>query len=89
MQHDDVEDAFVTCMTTKDHAQILTAYIIRKNKDAKNNASELSDFLSERLPNYMVPISYIFLDRFPLKVNGKIDRAQLIEYAATPVPQEA
>lgn len=89
IQHDDVKDAFVTCITTEDHTQILTAYIINRNKGTKNNVSELSDFLSERLPNYMVPTSYIFLDRFPLKVNGKIDRAQLIECAFTPVPQEA
>ena len=89
MQHGDVEDAFVTCIITEDHAQILTAYVICKNKSAKNSATELSNFLSERVPTYMVPINYIFLDRFPLKVNGKIDRTQLVEYASTAVPKEA
>jgi len=45
-------------------------------------AEELGDYLAERLPRYMLPASYLFLDALPLSANGKVDRAAL------PAPDE-
>ncbi|MCW1924051.1 amino acid adenylation domain-containing protein [Luteolibacter arcticus] len=47
-------------------------------------ASEISAYLRERLPDYMVPAPLISIDRMPLTASGKIDRKAL---AARPLPE--
>ncbi|UCH93174.1 MAG: amino acid adenylation domain-containing protein [Candidatus Aminicenantes bacterium] len=41
------------------------------------NGLQLREFLQERLPGYMIPAYFIFLERFPLTPNGKIQRRAL------------
>ena len=55
----------------------LTAYIVRKSGASEANVSELRTFLKTRLPEYMVPVAFVFLDRFLLTHNGKVDRKAL------------
>ncbi|MCH9652219.1 MAG: non-ribosomal peptide synthase/polyketide synthase [Deltaproteobacteria bacterium] len=41
------------------------------------DAGALRAYLKERLPDYMTPASWDFLDQLPLTANGKVDRAAL------------
>ena len=54
----------------------LVAYIV-KNVSNSLTISELRDFLSVGLPDYMLPSHFVFLDKIPLTTNGKIDRKAL------------
>ncbi|MCP4657722.1 MAG: amino acid adenylation domain-containing protein, partial [bacterium] len=53
----------------------LVAYVVAG--DAQVRGRELSTFLRSRLPEYMVPAAFGFLDRMPLTPTGKIDRTAL------------
>jgi amino acid adenylation domain-containing protein len=41
------------------------------------SAGELRDYLEARVPDYMIPSSFVALERIPLTANGKADRAAL------------
>ncbi|MBX9336213.1 non-ribosomal peptide synthetase, partial [Serratia marcescens] len=74
----------------------LAAYLLMARGVAWDPA-ELRSRLERRLPDYMVPSSYVEIDEIPLTVNGKLDRsalpapqfAQSGRYAAPENPLEA
>lgn len=56
--------------------QVFVAQLIEDNTSVSEE--ELINFLRNRLPEYMIPKSYIFIDEIPLSTNGKIDRKKLL-----------
>jgi len=55
----------------------LVAYVVSIENPEPTISGELSRFLQENLPNYMVPSAFVFLDVLPLTPNGKVDRRAL------------
>src|SRR5262249_23157679 len=45
--------------------------------DRRPGVEELRDFLRTRLPSYMIPAGFTFLERMPLTAHGKVHRSAL------------
>ena len=54
----------------------LAAYVV-PNPQSAPTIGELRSFLKEKLPEYMIPAAFVFLDSLPLTPNGKVDRRAL------------
>jgi amino acid adenylation domain-containing protein len=54
----------------------LVAYIVAR-EGTPPSFGELRRFMRERLPDYMVPTTYISIDKLPLNASGKVDRRAL------------
>jgi D-alanine--poly(phosphoribitol) ligase subunit 1 len=75
-----VRDAIVLPVVKDGAAQSLAAFVLLAARDEAshfNLSHRLRNQLSERLPAYMLPRKFIFLDAFPMTPNGKVDRASL------------
>ncbi|MCU7495891.1 MAG: amino acid adenylation domain-containing protein [Ignavibacteria bacterium] len=74
-QHPEVKEALVL---KHDLEEKLVAYCIPKNEHDPE-IKELREFLEKKVPGYMVPSIFVFIEQFPITVNGKIDRKKLPE----------
>jgi D-alanine--poly(phosphoribitol) ligase subunit 1 len=75
-----VRDAVVVPLIKNGAAQSLAAFVVLNSRDQTSQfelAQTLRKELGERLPAYMLPRKFVFLDAFPLTANGKVDRATL------------
>jgi amino acid adenylation domain-containing protein len=57
-----------------EQARQLVAYIVPRQEVV---VSDLVAFLTQRLPDYMIPSHFVMMERLPLTPNGKVDRKAL------------
>ncbi|AKT41227.1 non-ribosomal peptide synthetase [Chondromyces crocatus] len=74
--HPGVRAAAVLVQDGANGHRFLTAYVVPAGKAP--SAAELRAHLLARLPEYMVPASFDFLETLPLGENGKLDRRALL-----------
>jgi amino acid adenylation domain-containing protein len=74
--HATVLDSVVVAREDAPGERRLVAYVVPREQPAPP-VDELRDFLSERLPEYMLPSAFVFLESLPLTPNGKVDRRAL------------
>ncbi len=75
-EHLDVQQAALLCVEDEPGKAHLSACLIPA-PGAAASVSELRRHLGERLPAYMIPSTFTFLDALPLLPNGKVDRRAL------------
>lgn len=76
-RHPAVRQCVVSSLPGPDGRPRLVAHVSPKGTSTPPSAEELAAALRERLPGYMVPGRFVFLDHFPVTANGKIDHAAL------------
>ncbi len=69
-------EVVVVSLEDRPGEQRLVAYLVPDSQTAVT-ASALRALLSEKLPDYMIPSSFVVLDAMPLTPTGKVDRKAL------------
>ena len=74
-RHAMVRESCVVACETPDGDKRLVGYVVPVS--APPTVTELRKHLAQVIPEYMIPAVFLFLARFPLNANGKIDRRAL------------
>lgn len=77
-QHPHIQEAIVLIREMTSGEKQIIAYLLNKPK-LQVSIEELRTFLKQKLPEYMIPSAFVFLDVFPLTPNGKIDNNALLD----------
>ena len=75
-RHPAVREALVVADGEAAQDKRLVAYVVGEGGEAPS-AERLNEFLKTRLPDYMLPSSFVCLEKLPLTPNGKVDRRSL------------
>ncbi len=75
-QHPSVQTAIVVAREHRPGEKSLAAYLVAC-PGQKADISDLRSYLAHRLPDYMLPSQFVFLEQFPLTPTGKVDRQEL------------
>jgi amino acid adenylation domain-containing protein/non-ribosomal peptide synthase protein (TIGR01720 family) len=70
----EIKQAIVTAIEDTSGSKQLVGYVVL---DTEISSEEMQRRLQEKLPEYMIPKSFMRLEAFPLTSNGKINRKQL------------
>ncbi|MFD6157239.1 amino acid adenylation domain-containing protein, partial [Nocardia sp. NPDC060255] len=95
LTHPAVGQAIVTVGEGRTGAKQLVCYVVSAGAadvssgidvdiDARLEVSRLRHFVSELLPEFMVPAVFVVLEELPLDLNGKVNRSALPEPEFTP-----
>lgn len=85
-QHPDVQETVVLAREDSPGDKRLVAYVIPhvgamahlpEGVHSEIDSNELRRYLSQKVPNHMVPSIFLFLDKMPRTPNGKVDRQAL------------
>jgi len=82
-EHSSVQDSVVVVRDSERGNKDLVAYVVAHPGEVADLREQLQSFLKKKLPGYMTPADFVFLERLPLTPNGKIDQRAL------PLPEKS
>ena len=77
-KHEQINESTVIIKKDKNGQNYLIAFYIPR-PDTSVSEGDMRNYLSDKLPDYMIPSKFIELSEFPLTPHGKIDKEALIE----------
>lgn len=87
--HPDVIQAAVLVSEDKDEMlKHLIAYLVL-HEDTELSIKALRAFIREKLPVYMLPAAFAYVDTMPLTPNGKVDRKALTHFSGEEVHDQS
>jgi acyl-coenzyme A synthetase/AMP-(fatty) acid ligase/acyl carrier protein len=86
-RHPQVQECVAAVREELPEQNQLTAYVVAQ-ADASLTSTNLRRFLRDRLPDYMVPMTFVLLPAVPLMPNGKVDRSALPSPSTSPTLSE-
>jgi amino acid adenylation domain-containing protein len=75
--YENMRQAVVIYDQPDNYAEMIIAFVLAEFKNEKITGKDLDDYCRSRLPWYMVPGKFIFVNEIPLNVNGKVDKTAL------------
>lgn len=75
-RHDAVSEVVVEAHTESGGGKRLVAYLV-VNTDSTQSTNDFREYLSQKLPDYMIPSSFVRLESLPHLPNGKVNRRAL------------
>jgi hypothetical protein len=72
-----VHEALVVSREDEPGDRRLVAYLTSAGESSAPPVDELRAVLRSKLPDYMIPAAFVFLDALPISPNGKVDRRAL------------
>jgi amino acid adenylation domain-containing protein len=75
-QYPQVRETVITVREDAENSPRIVAYVVPQVEQTLVIA-QLREFLESKLPNYMIPATFVELEALPLTPNGKVDRKAL------------
>ncbi|HET9917807.1 MAG TPA: phosphopantetheine-binding protein, partial [Candidatus Binatia bacterium] len=75
-QHPSIQQAVLLAREETPGDKRLVAYVVAA-EGSTPSVHDLRSYLQHKLPDYMLPSAFVFLDSLPLTPNGKLDRRAL------------
>lgn len=80
--HNAIQDVVVIDQIDEEDQKIIIAFIVTRCSKINDDEAllfkvNLRQYIAKKLPEYMIPSAFIFLDSLPLNANGKVDRMAL------------
>ncbi|UCH96725.1 MAG: SDR family NAD(P)-dependent oxidoreductase, partial [Candidatus Aminicenantes bacterium] len=75
LSHEDIKEAVVLAKENAEEETHLCAYIVSAKEPT---ALVLRDYLSKKLPAYMIPAHFVRVEKIPLTPGGKVNRQALL-----------
>ncbi len=84
LAYEGISDVTIILEKKENDTVELIAYIVAPNEIS---ITVLNDYISEKLPHYMVPNHYIKIEKLPVTINGKVDKAALSNYKSRAIEE--